>query len=407
MGKRVKLLATVMSALVLSTAFTACGKKEESKGEDGKNGKEIVVWSHLTDQEVKALDKIAQEWGKKTNNKVKVVADKGDLQAYIQAAQSSKGPDMMYGVPHDNLGTFQKAGLLAKVPSGIIDESKYVSKSVIDAVTIGGNKYGVPLSIETYALFYNTEKVKEAPKTVDDLVAKAKEVGFKYDVNNFYFSYGFLAGHGAYVFKNNNGTLDPKDIGLNNEGAVKGYQFIQDLVVKNKFMSADIKGDMAKGDFQAQKTGLYISGPWDIKGFEDAKVPFAVAPLPAIDGKPCPSFMGVQAAFVSAKSKNQDQAWDLMKYLNEKSVSTLINVGNRIPVLKSALESEEFKKNKNAVQFAEQAKNAEPMPNIPEVQAMWKPGGDNLTLLTANKVEAKKAADTTVEQIKQNIAQQK
>ncbi|GIM27447.1 maltose ABC transporter substrate-binding protein [Clostridium polyendosporum] len=407
MNKRVKILATMMSALVLSTAFVACGKKEESKGGDGKSGKEIVVWSHLTDPEVKELDKLAQEWAKKTNNKVKVVADKGDMQAYIQAAQSSKGPDVMYGIAHDNLGTFQKAGLLAKVPSGVIDESKYVSKSVMDAVTLVGNKYAVPLSMETYALFYNTEKVKEAPKTLDDLVAKAKEVGFKYDVNNFYFSYGFLAGNGGYVFKNNNGTLDPKDIGLNNEGAVKGYQFIQDLVVKNKFMNADIKGDGAKGEFQAQKIGLYISGSWDVKGFEDAKVPFAVAPLPTIDGKPCPSFMGVQAAFVSSKSKNQDQAWDLMKHLNEKSSPILINVGNRIPVLKSALDSDAFKKNKYSAQFAEQAKNAEPMPNIPEVQTMWGPGGANLTLLTANKVDAKKAADTTVEQIKQSIAQQK
>ncbi|QAA34207.1 maltose ABC transporter substrate-binding protein [Clostridium manihotivorum] len=409
MSKRVKVLATVMSALVISSAFIGCSKKDDSSASNGgsKSGKEIVVWSHLTTVEVKEVDKIAQEWAKQTNNKVKVVEDKGDMQGYIQAAQSSKGPDIMFGLAQDNLGTFQKAGLLAEVKDGVIDESKYASKSVIDAVTIKGKKYAVPLSMETYALFYNTDKVKTVPKTMDELVEQAKTVGFKYDVNNFYYAYAFLAGNGGYVFKNNNGSLDAKDIGLNNEGAIKGYQFIQDLVVKNKFMNADIKGDAAKGDFQAGKIGFYISGPWDVDGFKTAKVPFAVAPLPQINGKATPSFMGVQTAFVSSKSKNQDTAWDLMKYLADKTAMPLFEKGNRIPVLNDALNSDTFKASKEAVQFAEQAKVAEPMPNIPEVQAMWTPGGNNLQLLTAGKEDAKKAADTTVEQIKQGIAQQK
>ncbi|GKU25725.1 maltose ABC transporter substrate-binding protein [Clostridium folliculivorans] len=408
MSKRVKVLATVMSALVISSAFIGCGKKDDSTAaKDSKGGKELVVWSHLMTNEVKELDKIAQQWAKETGNKVKVVEDKGDFQAYIQASQSSKGPDIMYGLANDNLGTFQKAGVLAEVPSGVIDKSKFASQSVIDAVTLQGKQYAVPIAMETYALFYNTDKVKEVPKSMDELVTKAKEVGFKYDVNNFYYSYAFLAANGGYVFKNNNGSLDAKDIGLNNDGAVKGYQFIQDLVVKNKFMSADIKGDGAKGDFQAGKIGFYISGPWDVKGFQDAKVPFKVVPLPQTNGKATPSFMGVQTAFVSSKSKNQDTAWELMKYLNDKTPLVLFETGNRIPVLNDALNSDKFKASETAVQFAEQAKVAQPMPNIPEIQAMWTPGANNLQLLTAGKVDAKKAADTTVEQIKQGIAQQK
>lgn len=410
MSKRVKILATVMSALILSAAFVGCGTKKEDTSNgttEQKGGKELTVWSHLTDAEVKEIDKIAQEWAKQTNNKVKVVADKGDFQAYTQAAQSSKGPDIMFGMPHNDLGTFQKAGLLAEVPAGFIDDSKYASSAVLDAVSWDGKRYAIPVAMETYAVFYNTEKVKEAPKTMEDFLKVAREQGFKYDINNFYFSYAFLAGNGGYVFKNNNGALDPKDIGLNNEGAVKGYQFIQDLVVKEKFMKSDIKGDGAKGEFQAKKIGFYISGPWDVKGFQDANVPFAVAPFPTIDGKATPSFMGVQAAFVSSKSKNATEAWDLMKYLSEKAPMPLFTTGNRIPVLKDMLETPEFKNNKYAVQFAEQAKNAQPMPNIAEMNAVWGPAGNNLTLLTSGKSDAKKAADTTVEQIKQGIAQQK
>ncbi|HBM79294.1 MAG TPA: maltose ABC transporter substrate-binding protein, partial [Clostridiaceae bacterium] len=84
--------------------------------------------------EVKALDPIAQEWAKNTGNTVKVQADKGDFQAYLQAANSSKAPDIMFGIAHDNLGTFQKAKLLEEVPDGTINKSDYVQMS-LDAVS--------------------------------------------------------------------------------------------------------------------------------------------------------------------------------------------------------------------------------------------------------------------------------
>ena len=57
--------------------------------------------------------------------------------------------------------------------------------------------------------------------------------------------------------------------------------------------------------------------------------------------------------------------------------------------------------------FVEQAKVADPMPNIPEVQAMWKPGETNILLMIQGQQTAKEAADKTVEQIKEGIAQQK
>ena len=242
---------------------------------------------------------------------------------------------------------------------------------------------------------------------MEDLVTKAKEVGFEYDVNNFYISYGLISAQGGYVYKNNNGTLDSKDIGLGNEGAVKGYQFIQDLVVKDKFMAPDINGDIAKGDFQSGKAAFYISGPWDVAAFNEAGVNFSVVPMPTLGGKPVATFLGVQTAFVSEKSTNKDLAWDLLKYLTENSNDILIEKGNRIPATKAGVESDLFKKSENMVAFSQQAKNATPMPNIPEVQAMWTPGADGLKALTSGTMDPKAVADQIVSQVKEGIAQQK
>ena len=409
MVKKKKILSLIMTTSLLMGTLGGCGGAAKETGASASKGgdKTITVWSHLNPQEVPEVQKVAEKWAKEKGVTVKVVEDKGDMQAYAQAANSSKGPDLYFGIANDNLGTFQKAGLLAEVPSGVIDESKYTSKQVVDAVTINGKKYGVPIAQETVALFYNKDKVKEAPKTMEDLVAKAKEVGFEYDVNNFYTSYGLLSDQGGYVFKNNNGTLDPKDIGLGNDGAVKGYQFIQDLVIKNKFMAPDINGDIAKGDFQSGKSAFYISGPWDVAGFKEAGVNFGVIPMPTLGGKPVTTFLGVQTAFVSEKSSNKDLAWDLMKYLSENSNDLLIEKGGRIPATKAGVESDLFKKSETMVAFSEQAKNATPMPNIPEVQAMWTPGADGLKALTSGTIEPKAVADQIVKQVTEGIAQQK
>lgn len=396
------------TALLMGTLAGCGGATTDKAGSSSATGdKTITVWAHANPQEFPELQPLAEKWAKEKGVKVNVVDDKGTLQDYIQAANSSKGPDIDFMIPHDNLGTFQKAGLMAELPSGYLDESKYTSKQLIDAVTLGGKQYAVPLSQETVALYINKDKVKEVPKTMEELVTKAKEVGFEYDVNAIFFSYGFISAQGGYVFKNNNGTLDPKDIGLGNEGAIKGYQFLQDLVIKDKIMAPDVTGDIAKSDFLAGKTGFYISGPWDAAACKDAGINYDVVPMPTLGGKPVTTFLGVQTAFVSDKSPNKDLAFDLLKYLSENFTDTLIEKGGRIPASKAGVASDKFKSSSNMVAFSEQAKVATPMPNIPEIQAMWTPGGDTLKALTQGTLDPKAAGSQMVQQITEGIAQAK
>jgi len=398
--KNLKRILTV--ALIIAFAVVAL---IPLSGVFATSQKQLVVWSHLTQDEVKALQPIADKWGKANGYTVKVITDQGSFQSFQTAAMSGKGPDIMFGIPHDNLGAFWKAKLLEPVPANLIDKKNFVS-TALDACTFEGKLYALPIAMETYALFYNTSKVKEAPKTMSQLITLAKKHGFMYDVNNFYFSFAFIAQNGGYVFKNKGGSLDPNDIGLATNGAIKGLSLIRDFVLTYKFMPKDIKGDIAKGNFQNQKIAFYISGPWDVQDFIKAKVPFAVAPLPKTDdGKPTPSFVGVQAAFVSAKSKNKDAAFKLAKYLVENSALTLFKVGHRIPVLNSVLASSEVKSDKIMSAFAEQAKVGIPMPNIPEMSAVWIPAGNALSLITTGKATPKQAADAMVKQIKQGIAQ--
>ena len=53
--------------------------------------------------------------------------------------------------------------------------------------------------------------------------------------------------------------------------------------------------------------------------------------------------------------------------------------------------------------FAEQAKSAKPMPNIPEMQSVWGPGEQNIKLMLIGQLTPEEAAKNTVNEIRENI----
>lgn len=403
MKKHVKVLASALTLVLVASALVGCGKKADGNAPAAKESKKIVVWSHLTDPEVAALKPIAQEWAKNTGNTVEVLADKGDFNAFAQAAASSKAADIMFGIPHDNLGGFYKAGVLAEVPANTVDTAKYY-ENAINAVSFDKKMYAVPLTVETLGLFYNTDKVQTPPTTLDDLIAQGKKVGFHYEAKNLYHSYAFVSGFGGYIFKDNGGALDPASLGLDNEGAVKGYETLATFG-KDLGMKSSVDSGAAGGEFKAGKIGLFISGPWDVDGFKKAGVHFKVAPLPSINGKPATPFLGVQAAFVNAKSKNQAEAWDLMKYLVSHSEQALFDAGNRIPAAKDSALKDKLASG-DLAGFVEQTKTAYPMPNIPQMGSVWAANGD-FALLVDGKLSAKDYAAKYAKDVKDQIAQAK
>jgi arabinogalactan oligomer/maltooligosaccharide transport system substrate-binding protein len=372
----------------------------------------VVVWSYLTTPEIQVLQREANQWARETGNHAQVIQSTSSFQDYATAAHSGKGPDMVFGIPDDNLGTFWAAGLLAKVPNGEITYSQY-DKVALNATRFHGVQYAVPIDLETYALFYNKAMVKTPPTTFAQLFQMAKAFdekspysGFEYDINNFYYSYAFLSGFGGYVFGGANGNLNPNNIGLDNRGAVEGLKFIRSFITQG-FMPPDVNGTIADANFAHGKLAMLIDGPWDISAYEKAGVKFGIVPLPLLPNGHHPgSFFGTQAAFVSSvvPGSQQELAWSLLKYLIGHSAMALLQAGNRIPALAkdqpAALKADPY-----LAPFIEQSQWAQPMPNIPQMQAVWTPAADTLTLVTKGAESPAAAAKNMVEAIRTDIQQ--
>lgn len=406
-NRSLRAVVAVAVALALVGVAGCARKSGPPAGEQqppGPSPVELVVWSHLTPPEIEVVDKLAQEWAAQTGNKVTVLQDTSGFQEFATAARSGAGPDIMFGLPHDNLGTFWKAGLLDPVPDGLLDKSAYVPVAV-DAVSFEGRMFAIPLNVEAIVLFYRTDKLSAPPTDWASFIAAARQHGFGYDVKNFYFSFPFISGFGGYVFKDTGGGLDPSDIGLANEGAVRGWTLLRDFVSGHyKFMPKDIDYQTANKLFQDGTTALLINGPWEVQGFKSAGVPFKVAMLPTLENGAQPRpFVGVYSAFVSAESKNKDLAWELAKYLHEQGALPLVGAGNRIPSLLSLQNAPEVQGNEILSVVAASAATGIPMPNIPEIQAVW-PINDQTLLLVDGQQEPSAWAKAQVEAIKQRIA---
>ncbi len=374
----------------------------------------LLIYTHMQDTEGPIIQKLATAWASTHGGSAKVVVDKGSFQDWATLSKAGRGPDIMFGNPDDNTGTFILGGTVAPVPGGVFDPSQYVSAAG-PAVSQGGKVWALPVMLDTYALAYNKKLVPTPPKTFNDLIkiaqkfpnVKGKTYGFMYDVANFYFSYAFFRGFGSYLFKQNGASVDTSDIGLGNAGGVKALTFFRDLVRTYKLFPPDVNYTTAQSLFQKGQLAMFIDGNWDVGANRKALGKnFAVAPLPTLPGGGSPhQFSTVQVAFVNSTSNNKDVSFQLIKDIIPQFQLLDLQTAGRIPVVKSALDSTTLTKDPVLSGYAKAALAAEPLPNVPEMNAVWTPGGNAISLVINGKSQPADAAANLVKGIKQGIAQ--
>lgn len=415
-----KALSFFMMMVLMLGVLAACGPQDDTETKDtGKKDEEtskpekLVVWE---DKDKSGwLEKVAADFEKEHGVKIefKEVEMATKMRDQIRLdGPAGTGPDVLT-LPHDQVGQVATEGLITELKVGE-DVAKRFSESTIAAETFDGKLYGLPKSSETPVFVYNKDLMKEAPKTLDELYTFSKDFtkddkyGFLALWDNFYFAHGLIGGMGGYVFNNNDGTLDPKDIGLNNEGAVEGTEFIQKWYTEKLFPNGIIGengGSALDGLFQEGKVASVMNGPWSFQPYQDAGVNIGMAALPTLpNGDHVKTFMGVKGWHVSAYSKDQEWATKFIDFItSDENSKYRFEQTQEVPTNVALVEDPAIAENEGAKAVAEQSQYAVPMPNIPEMAEVWKPMADALQTVVTGKSEPKKALDSAVEQINANI----
>ena len=407
--RSVAVLGTVGFASLL---LVACGGK---KDDTSASENELTVY---VDNGYKAyMEEAAKAFEKESGTKVTIKTGDalGGLDKLSLDNQSGKAPDVMMA-PYDRVGGLGNDGQLAEVT---LNKDSKTDKTTESLVTNGGKVYGAPAVIETLVLYYNKDLIQEAPKTFGELEELAKDskydfageagknTAFLADWTNFYYAYGLLSGNGGYVF-GKDGT-DPKDIGLNNQGAIDGIEYAKTWYAKWPKGLQDTQGaaNFIQTQFQEGKTAAIIDGPWKAASLKEAKVNYGVATIPTLpNGKAYSAFGGGKAWVIPAGANHPEAAQKFVDFLTTTDQQkALYDKTNEVPANTEAREYAVGKNDELTAAVVKQFENAQPMPNISEMSTVWDPAKTMLFEAVSGKKSSKDAADDAVKLIKETIEQ--
>ena len=339
---------------------------------------ELLIW--ITDNRgYHALGELGKKFEQEMGVPVKVETQEEIPNKFQAAAQSGKGPDIIFWA-HDRIGEWADAGLLK--PLEIKEDFKEAFMPMSwDAVTHKKQIWGYPLALECVSLIYNKKIVTGTPPAqLSEFSAFAKKLKAKdpkliaimWDYKNPYFSFPFLPSAGGYSFKKTADGYDLKDVGVDNAGAIEGLKMIVDLINTGVLPKGSTQSVMEQ-KMSSGELATMVNGPWEWANLVKAGVDFALGPVPGVGGNPGKPFVGVFTALINRSSPNADLAVQFL----EKKVCTAdglkaidADAPLGVPALK-ALADEMSAKNPLIKETYENALNGVVMPNIPQMGKFW------------------------------------
>ncbi|HEU68151.1 MAG TPA: maltose ABC transporter substrate-binding protein [Candidatus Acetothermia bacterium] len=371
----------------------------------------LVIWAD--DRGAPVLRDVAEKYTQDTGVAVEVVEIAYDQirGQFITTAPTGQGPDIIVGA-HDWVGELAANGLLEPVDFG--PKLAEFSAAAVQAFSYGGRNYGVPQNTENIAIIYNKALVPEMPKTWDELLEFAREITdptkpmyaivFQNGPDPYHW-FPMLSACGGYVFGTDaGGALNPCDVGLANEGALRGAQLFADMIAEG-LLPAGVSWDTMRALFFGGNAAMVISGPWLVADTKKAGIDYGIALIPSIrcaDGSygiPKP-FIGVRGFMVSAFSQNKVLAFDfLLNYIaTTETMLALYELDPRAPAHLPTYEI--VKVDPDIAAFGLQGQYGIPMPNIPEMASVWGAWSDAQSLIANGQATPEEALAEAVQKIK-------
>ncbi len=370
----------------------------------------VEIWTS-SENVAKALRTQADLFERDFKQHVVITVLNKDLTGQFKtAAIAGRGPDILTWA-HDVVGELAASGFIEPILLPPSEKEAFLPVA-LSAFTYQGQLFGYPYDVESVALITNKALLPEVPKSLEQLrdisIARAKSSPgshtFLYDINNFFFSFPIISAQGGYIFGAKQGTLDPEDIGLANTGAVDGAQFILSLVKSGVIPSSTDRG-IAFEKMKAGQLAATIDGPWALQDLRANKIDFAVSVIPTLGGQTPRPFVGAHGFMIRRQSPNAELCKELIEryFVSAEGIAALYKQDPRGPARTDVLQKID---DPYLAAFMASAANGIPMPNIPEMGAVWASSGQALQVLTSGTEPPDLAMKGMVAMIKGSLVRQ-
>ncbi|WP_336366801.1 maltose/maltodextrin ABC transporter substrate-binding protein MalE [Marinobacter sp. C2H3] len=397
MNRRTFIRSTLAASIIAATAGLAAPAHADIA--EGK----LVVWIN-GDKGYNGLQEVGDWFTKETGIPVEVAHPDNATDKFQQSAATGNGPDIFIWA-HDRFGEWAQSGIISEVkPSQKVIDANY--DFTWDAVTVDGKKYGYPMAVESIGLIYNKDLVPNPPKAFEDIpalnetLAKDGKRAILWDYNNTYFTWPMLAAAGGYIFgENADGTVNVKDTGVNNEGAIKGAKALSMLIDKGVMPRGADYGAM-ESSFNKGETAMMINGPWAWANARKSGINFGVTTLPTVDGHASKPMVGVMAATLNSASPNKDLAVEFLEnYALSVKGLKMVNADVPLGAVANKAYMDELSSDPLIKATFDNAQLGEPMPNVPAMGAFWSSMAPALQNITSGRQSVEDALNSAAQRI--------
>lgn len=286
------------------------------------DGVKILLWHSQRGEERDTLEVLLRRFNALPENAGKVyveplgVPDASFKDKLVRNIPRGSGPDLFVR-PHNELGELHGERVVGEVnPADLPFPAAHYASKLLDGFSIDGHLYGYPLTYKGLFLFYNTKlNPSGPPRDVRDLVAlrstlPAGTFPLVYDATSLYFHSPFFIGAGGSVF-----GPDGRTFAIFQEPAATSFDW-PGAWKRSGVMPPEPNYNEMVRLFQAGQAAAIICGPWYRPGGAiGASGEWAVAPIPAVNGRPTGSFVTVEGVYLSARSRHPQEAAKVAAFL--------------------------------------------------------------------------------------------
>jgi arabinogalactan oligomer / maltooligosaccharide transport system substrate-binding protein len=378
-------LAALVSTAAVAAALTgsAAGSPAESAGAARASATTTIrIWADR--DRTPAVRSVAGAWARSRGVGVDVVTkDFGRIKDDLRTVQGETAPDVIVGA-HDWTGELAANGLVLPLFLRRTVRRQFPGYT-LDAFSYGTSTkrlYGVPVAVENVGLLVNT-RLARVPRNWADLERQALRFKRRRSGNlgiavqqgangDAYHMYPFFSGLCGYIFgKNRAGNLNPRSVGLDNRRFLRNARLV-DRWNRTGLINAKVDDAAARDAFLKGRAAFWITGPWFADTVREAGIRFRVVQVPRIRCRSVP-FLGVQG-FMVTRFASTHRVESLAKAFvgdyasRTSSQAALARANNRYPANRLAGRRVA---DRVLAQFGRASASGVPMPNIPQMSAVW------------------------------------
>jgi len=373
--KRLPYFFVAMAALLVALVVASPAMSQHK-------AQNLVIWSDH--DRLAAVTKVANAWAATHGVSVQVVEkDFGSIRDSLATVDPATAPDVVVGA-HDWTGQLAASGLVLPLYPSKATLAQF-PKYTLNAFSYGTavkKLYGAPVAVENIGLVVNT-KLAKVPTSWANLEQQALKFKKKKSGNlaiavqqgangDAYHMYPFFSGLCGYIFGTNRaGNLDPSDIGVANTKFLKNAPLI-DKWNKEGLINSAVDGGIAQNAFLKGQAAFWVTGPWNSDTLKSSGLSFKVVQVPPIACQSVP-FLGVQGFMITKFATQhgvESQARDLVgNYMMTPAAQLALAAANsRFPA--NTLAGKQVT-DPVLAQFGKASAGGVPMPNIPQMNAVW------------------------------------